>query len=97
MDIPSGEITWVSLPNKLVWINRGRADSLQRQTKFTVYSADSTNAAKAVKKGTVEVTQIEGDHSAQAASSTTSWPIPSWPATRSSPRSGRRASRTTSP
>ena len=31
------------------------------------------------------------------ASSTTSSPIPSWPATRSSPRSGRRASRTTSP
>ncbi len=66
MDVPSGEITWVSLPNKMVWINRGRADSLQRGTKFTVFSADSSNAAKAVKKGTVEVTRIEGDHSAQA-------------------------------
>ena len=66
MDVPSGEITWVSLPNKMVWINRGRADALQRQTKFTVYSADSTNAAKAVRKATVEVTQIDGDHSAQA-------------------------------
>ncbi|MGA2256749.1 MAG: hypothetical protein ABSG53_19035 [Thermoguttaceae bacterium] len=66
MDVPSGEITWVSLPNKMVWINRGRADGLQRQTKFTVYSADSTIAAKAVKKGTVEVTRIEGDHMAQA-------------------------------
>ena len=65
-DVPSGEITWVSLPNKMVWINRGRADALQRQTKFTVYSADATNAAKAVKKGTVEVTRIEGDHMAQA-------------------------------
>ena len=66
MDVPSGEITWVSLPNKLVWINRGRADALQRQTKFTVYSAESTIGAKAVKKGTVEVTRIEGDHMAQA-------------------------------
>ncbi|MGO9111681.1 MAG: hypothetical protein ACLP9L_20845 [Thermoguttaceae bacterium] len=66
MDVPSGEITWVSLPNKMVWINRGRADALQRQTKFTVYSADSTNAAKAVKKGSIEVTRIEGDHMAQA-------------------------------
>ena len=66
MDVPSGEITWVSLPNKMVWINRGRADALQRQTKFTVYSAESTNAAKAVKKGTVEVVRIDGDHSAQA-------------------------------
>ena len=65
MDVPSGEITWVSQPNKLVWINRGRADALQRQTRFTVYSDDSANAAKAVKKGTVEVTRIEGDHSAQ--------------------------------
>ena len=65
MDVPSGEITWVSLPNNTVWINRGRADALQRQTKFTVYSSDSTDTAKAVKKGTVEVTKIEGDHSAQ--------------------------------
>ena len=66
MDVPSGEITWVSLPNKMVWINRGRADALQRQTKFTVYSADSTNAAKAVKKGAIEVVSIDGDHSARA-------------------------------
>ena len=66
MDVPSGEITWVSLPNKTVWINRGRADDLQRQTRFTVYSADSTNAATAVKKGSVEVVKIEGDHMSQA-------------------------------
>jgi hypothetical protein len=66
MDVPSGEITWVSLPNKMVWINRGRADALQRQTKFTVFSAESSNAAKAIKKGTVEVTRIDGDHSSQA-------------------------------
>jgi hypothetical protein len=62
---PSGEITWVSLPNKMVWINRGRADGLLRQTKFTVYSAESAAAAKAVEKGSVEVTAIDGDHSAQ--------------------------------
>ncbi len=65
MDVPSGEVTWVSLPSKMVWINRGRADGLQRQTKFTVYSAESANTAKAVKKGSVEVTAIDGDHSAQ--------------------------------
>ena len=97
MDVPSGEITWVSLPNKVVWINRGRADALQRQTKFTVYSAESTNGAKAVKKGTIEVTRITAITSPRPASLTTSSPIPSWPATRSSPRSGRRASRTISP
>ncbi len=66
MDVPSGEITWVSLPNKVVWINRGRADALQRGTQFTVYSAESTIDAKAVKKGQVEVVRIEGDHMAQA-------------------------------
>ena len=65
MDVPSGEITWVSLPNKLVWINRGRSDDLPRQTKFTVYSAGSNSGAAAVKKGTIEVVRIEGDHSAQ--------------------------------
>jgi hypothetical protein len=65
MDVPSGEITWVSLPNKMVWINRGRADALQRQTKFTVYSPASSSAAKAVKKGLVEVVSITGEHDAQ--------------------------------
>jgi len=63
---PSGDITWVSLPNKMVWINRGRADNLQRQTQFTVFSADSASAAKAVKKGKVEVTRITGEHEAEA-------------------------------
>ena len=62
MDVPSGEIIRVSLPNKMVWINLGRADSLQRETRFTVYSTDG----KAVKKGTVEVTLIDGEHSAAA-------------------------------
>ncbi len=66
MDIPSGEITWVSLPNKMVWVNRGRADALQRLTEFTVYSAESNDFAKAVKKGRIEVTSIDGDHSARA-------------------------------
>ena len=62
MDRPSGEITGVCLPNKMVWINRGLADALPQQMKFSVYSAD----AKAIRKGTVEVTRIDGDHSAQA-------------------------------
>ena len=36
----AGEINFVSLPSKMVWINRGKADGLQLQTKFTVYSAE---------------------------------------------------------
>jgi hypothetical protein len=65
MDVPSGEITWVSLPTKTVWINRGRADYLQRGIRFTVYSAESNTAAKAVEKGSVEVTRIVADHQAE--------------------------------
>ncbi len=66
VDVPAGEITAVSTANKLVSINRGRADALPLQTKFTVYSAGSADLAKAVKKGTVEVTRIDGEHSAEA-------------------------------
>jgi hypothetical protein len=65
MDVPSGEINWVSLPSKEVWINRGRADFLQKGTQFGVYSAESSDSAKAVPKGKVEVTVIDGDHSAR--------------------------------
>jgi hypothetical protein len=62
----SGEVTWVSLPNKMVWINRGHADNLQRQTQFTVFSGESVTGAKAVAKGKVEVTRITGEHEAEA-------------------------------
>jgi hypothetical protein len=65
MDVPSGEITWVSLPTKTVWINRGREDSLQRGIRFTVYSAESNAAATAVEKGSVEVTRIVAPHQAE--------------------------------
>ncbi len=64
-ETPQGEITWVSDAQKMVWINRGQADGLPRQTKFTVYSADSSVGAKAVKKGQIEVMRIEGAHTAQ--------------------------------
>ena len=65
IDPPSGEITWVSLPTKTVWINRGRADSLQRGIRFAVYAADSNTSAKAVEKGNIEVTRIVADHQAE--------------------------------
>jgi hypothetical protein len=65
IDPPSGEVTWVSLPTKTVWINRGRTDSLPRGVRMTVYSAESNTAAKAVEKGTIEVTRIVADHQAE--------------------------------
>ncbi|MGA2033071.1 MAG: hypothetical protein ABSG68_12500 [Thermoguttaceae bacterium] len=66
MDMPAGSISWVNQHSGTVWINLGRADSLQRQVTFSVYSADTTDLSKAAKKGSIEVTQIQGDHMAEA-------------------------------
>jgi len=50
-----------------VWINLGRADSLARQVTFSVYPVDITDmTAKGVRKAKIEVTQILGDHLAEA-------------------------------
>ncbi len=64
--VPPGEITAVSLANKLVTINRGRADAWLPKMQFTVYSADSINQPKAVPKARVEVIRIVDEHSAEA-------------------------------
>ncbi|MGA2063723.1 MAG: hypothetical protein ABSG86_02080 [Thermoguttaceae bacterium] len=66
MDHPLGEVTWVDQRSATVWINLGRADALDRQTTFSVYSADADEMGKAKKKATVEVTKILGDHSSEA-------------------------------
>ena len=64
---PSGEITWVSQRNSAVWINLGRADSLTRQVSFSVFPPNVTSLTdKAAKKAKIEVTQILGDHLAEA-------------------------------
>ena len=65
VDVPSGEITAVSLPTKTVWINRGHGDSLQQGIRFTVFAGESNNGALAVKKGVVEVNRIVADHQAE--------------------------------
>jgi len=56
----------VNQANKTVWIDLGRADALNRQTSFSVYASDASDVKKAAKKGSVEVTQILGDHLAEA-------------------------------
>lgn len=66
MEAPAGEIRWVNQRNSTVWINLGRADALERQTSFSVYSADSADLGKAAKKASIEVTKILGEHSAEA-------------------------------
>jgi hypothetical protein len=64
--MPDGQIRWVNQRSRTVWINLGQADALRRQTTFAVYPADATDLKEASSKGSVEVTQILGDHLAEA-------------------------------
>ncbi|MGA2619270.1 MAG: hypothetical protein ABSF26_16805 [Thermoguttaceae bacterium] len=63
MDVPAGEITYVNQHNRTVSINLGQADALERQTTFNVYSANPGDISKAVKKATIEVTNVSDGHS----------------------------------
>ena len=65
-EIPSGEVRWVDQRTGTAWINLGRADSLQRQLTFGVYPADITDMTTGGKKAAIEVTQVLGDHLAEA-------------------------------
>jgi hypothetical protein len=64
-EVADGRVSWVN-QNGTVWINIGSADSLRRQVTFSVYDADQHDAAKAEKKGSIEVTRILGEHMAEA-------------------------------
>jgi hypothetical protein len=64
-EVADGRISWVN-QNGTVWINLGTADSLRRQVTFSVYDADQHDAAKASKKGNIEVTRLLGPHMAEA-------------------------------
>jgi len=61
-----GKVRWVNQRNGTVWINLGRADALQRLTSFSVYPADTNDVTKVGTKAKIEVTQILGDHLAEA-------------------------------
>lgn len=63
---PNGAIRWVDQAKRMAWIDLGRADHLNLQTSFSVYPSDSSDMKKAAKKGSIEVTQILGDHLAEA-------------------------------
>jgi len=64
MGTANGEISWVNQRGGTVWINLGRADALSRQVTFSVFPADSTDVKRS--KAGIEVTQILGDHLAEA-------------------------------
>ena len=61
-----GKITYVNQSSKFVYLNLGRADSLERQATFSVYDVDENNLARAEPKGSIEVTRLLGDHLAEA-------------------------------
>jgi hypothetical protein len=61
-----GQITWVSARTGKVWINRGRADGLQKQVSFAIFGAEQNGVARSESKGKIEVTEILGEHLAEA-------------------------------
>jgi hypothetical protein len=63
---PAGEVTAVSEPLQLVWINLGRADGLQPRMTFSIYEPKTTSLATAKSKGRIEVTRVTQDHLAEA-------------------------------
>jgi ElaB/YqjD/DUF883 family membrane-anchored ribosome-binding protein len=63
---PLGKIRWVNQRERTVWIDLGRADALPRQLTLAVYSGNTQNVTSAAKKGGIEVSQILGDHLAEA-------------------------------
>lgn len=65
-EVAEGEIRWVNQRNGTVWINLGQSDNLQRHVSFSVYNADTNDVTKAAKKASIEVTQILGEHLAEA-------------------------------
>ena len=95
--IPGRRDRWVNQRSGTVWINLGRADALERQTTLQRLLGRFLRLGKATKKASIEVTKITASIRPRPASSTTRSPIRSCLATRSTPRSGRRAIRSTSP
>jgi hypothetical protein len=70
LGVANGRITWVNQSNGTVWINVGLADALPRQVTFSVYPGDATDMtatnSATLKKGSIEVTHVLGDHWAEA-------------------------------
>jgi hypothetical protein len=64
-EAPDGKVTLVSQAQRLVWINLGQADGLQRQTTFSVFDHDENGVAQAEAKARIEVVRIAGEHLAE--------------------------------
>jgi hypothetical protein len=65
-NVDDGEIRSVSPRNNTVVINLGANDALRRQITFFVHSPSSSPTDLSSRKGTIEVTEILGEHLAEA-------------------------------
>jgi hypothetical protein len=65
-DVDDGEIRTVQERTGTVWVNLGSGDGLRPQTTFYVHAPNVSPGDVAARKGTVEVTQIMGEHLAEA-------------------------------
>ena len=65
-DVFLGSVSWVNQRSGMVWLNLGRADALRPQTSFSVYDSGTSETSEVTKKASVIVTQILGEHLAEA-------------------------------
>jgi hypothetical protein len=59
LEAPDGEVVWINQANGTVYLNLGYSDGLRRQTTFSVYENDVTNALNATPKGAIEVIRVD--------------------------------------
>ncbi len=64
-ETPDGKVIWVDYLGEMVQIDLGTADGLQRQIAFSVFDFDENNLARTDKKGSIEITQLLGEHLAE--------------------------------
>jgi hypothetical protein len=66
-ETPDGEVTWVNQRSRVVWINLGSDDRLDRQTVFSVFPVDTNDSPDlSRKKGSIEVISILDGRMAEA-------------------------------
>ncbi|HEX4129410.1 MAG TPA: hypothetical protein VHZ24_05160 [Pirellulales bacterium] len=65
-DVDDGELRSVQPRNETVLVNLGEADGLRPQTTFFVHSPNVSPSDMLARKGKIEVTQIMGEHLAEA-------------------------------
>jgi hypothetical protein len=62
---PDGHIVRVNQRQQMVWIDRGRADGLLRQTTFAIYDHNENGASSKKSKGRIEVLTV-GENMSEA-------------------------------